>query len=121
MTRDQLIARKSMPADVPCGTCSACCTHDQIVLREDEADRFAWHYEGPQRVLDRKANGDCIYLTARGCAVHEAPPDLCRRFDCRVLFALTPKERRRERVAQSPHMRAVYDAGKRRLDTLEAA
>lgn len=118
MTRDDLIAMKERPADVPCGSCRACCTHDVIRLRDDELERFAWHREGPYYVLDRKADGSCIYLTERGCSVHDDAPDICRRFDCRVLFLTTPKARRRERVAQSPHMRAVYEAGKRRADTL---
>ena len=118
MTRDELIARKEQVADVPCGTCHACCERDRIVLRDDEYERFAWHWEGLQRVLDRKANGQCVYLTARGCAVHDNAPDICRRFDCRVLFLITPKSVRRQRIEQNPTMRGVYEAGKRRLQTL---
>lgn len=118
MTRDDLIARKQQVADVPCGTCHACCERDRIVLTEQESARFAWNFEGPQRVLDRKPDGSCIYLTARGCSVHDDAPDICRRFDCRVLFLITPKGVRRQRVEQNPTMRLVYDAGKRRLDTL---
>lgn len=121
MTRDQLIALKAEPRDVPCGSCRACCKQDRIVLSEAESDRFAWHMEGADRVLDRKASGECIYLTARGCAVHGAPPDICARFDCRVLFLLTDKAKRRQRITENPTMREVYDAGKRRLETLEAA
>lgn len=118
MTRDELIERKKQAANVPCGTCRACCTHDKIVLTEQECERFAWHFEGPQRVLDRKPDGSCVYLAGKGCSVHDEAPDICQRFDCRVLFLLTPKVMRRQRIAQSPHMRAVYDAGKRRLNTL---
>lgn len=119
MTRVELIARKALPANVPCGSCRACCKQDRIVLVDDEADRFAWHYEGTDRVLDRKPNGECIHLTEHGCGVHAAPPDICRRFDCRVLFAITPKAVRRLRVQQNPSMKAVYEAGKTRLSTLD--
>ena len=118
MTRDELIARKAQPASVPCGSCRACCKQDRIVLNDDEADRFAWHHEGADKVLDRKANGECIHLTASGCGVHAAPPDLCKRFDCRVLFLLTPKAARRIRIEQNPTMKQVYEAGKTRLATL---
>jgi hypothetical protein len=121
MTRDQLVAMKSRPAKVPCGSCRACCKQDRVVLTEAESARFQWHEELGERVLDRKTNGECVYLTDRGCSVHDAPPDICARFDCRVLFLLTNKAKRRQRVKENPTMRSVYDAGKRRLDTLEAA
>lgn len=119
MTPAELIERKALPADVPCGTCRACCKRDRVILRDDEADRFAWHDEGGQKVLDRNPDGSCIYLRESGCAVHDAPPDICRRFDCRILFLTTPKEVRRRRVQENPTLREVYEAGKRRLSTLE--
>jgi Fe-S-cluster containining protein len=119
MNKADLEARKQQPADVPCGTCRACCKQDVIYLRPDEAARFPAHIEGGRLVLDRKPNGECIHLTERGCAVHDAPPDICRRFDCRVFFLTTPKTQRRIRIQQNPTMRHVYAAGKARLDTLE--
>lgn len=109
---------KRLPADVPCGTCRACCIADRVPLREAEVERFAHRRDAQGYALAIKDNGECIYLTERGCSVHDAPPDICRRFDCRVLFLDTPKARRRERVEQNPSMRAVYDAGRRRLKTL---
>lgn len=115
MTLDEM---KALPATVPCGTCRACCMSDRVVLRDDEAECYRWHHEAGSKVLDRKSNGECVYLTARGCSVHDAPPDICRRFDCRILFLTTPKWRRRQRVIENPSMRLVYDAGKRRADTL---
>lgn len=118
MTPEQIASLKARSASVPCGACHACCERDRVILRDDEAARFAWHYEGSAKVLDRKGNGQCVYLTARGCSVHDDAPDICRRFDCRVLFLITPKSVRRQRVEQNPTMRAVYEAGKRRLDTL---
>ena len=121
MTREELIARKAQPANVPCGACRACCQRDRIVLQPDESSRFAHHCEGPQLVLDRQPNGACVYLRANGCAVHDAPPDICRRFDCRVLFLLTPKVQRRARISENPTMRHVYEAGKVRANTLRTA
>ena len=113
-----LEAMKLQPATVPCGSCRACCKQDRVVLRENESERFAWHYEGVDRVLDRRETGECVYLGPAGCRVHDAPPDICARFDCRVLFLTTPKARRRQRIAENSTMREVYDAGKRRIRTL---
>lgn len=114
-----VVEMKNSTAAVPCGICRACCVRDRIVLRDDEADRFKWHFEGAQKVLDRKSDGMCVYLTERGCSIHVDAPDICRRFDCRVLFLATPKATRRRRVQENPTMRAVYSAGRRRLDTLQ--
>jgi len=119
MSPAELKELKQQPADVPCGACRACCKQDMVRLGpNDDLAAFRWHMEGGRPTLDRKPNGECIYLTDHGCAVHDAPPDICRRFDCRVLFLTTPKTQRRIRVQQNPTMAAVYEAGKRRSQTL---
>ena len=118
MTRDELLSMKAQPSSVPCGTCRACCKQDVIHLGDDEAHKFAWHVEAGGKVLDRKPDGECVYLTAAGCGVHDDAPDICRRFDCRILFLLTPKTQRRIRIVQNPSMANVYKAGKSRLHTL---
>lgn len=106
------------PSTVPCGSCVACCKRDRITLMPEEAGRFHWHFEGGQIVLDRKPNGECVYLD-KGCAVHDDQPTLCRQFDCRVLFLNTPKTKRKIRIQQNPTMAEVYRAGKSRLATME--
>lgn len=120
MTQSELLALRSRTASVPCEGCRACCKSDRIVLSEkDDAARFAWHFEQGVRVLDRKPNDECIYLTADGCGRHGDAPDICKRFDCRVLFLVTPKPMRRIRIEQNPTMKFVYEAGKIRASTLE--
>jgi Fe-S-cluster containining protein len=110
------------PNSVPCGTCRACCKKDVIVLGpNDDLNAFKWHSEFGRAVLDRKPNGECTYLGPQGCTVHGAAPEICRAFDCRVLFLKTPKDQRRIRITTNPSMRAVYDAGRSRLKTLEKA
>jgi Fe-S-cluster containining protein len=105
-----------MSAPIKCGSCTACCKRDTVKLFDDEdAARFNWHLEGGFRVIDRKPNGECIYLTPKGCSIHGDAPVICQSFDCRVLFAETPKEKRRIRIALNPTMREVYDAGKKRI------
>lgn len=121
MTPTELLELKKHPSDVPCGGCHACCKQDRVTLGpSDDLDSFKWHLEFGRPTLDRKPNGECTYLTDRGCSIHGAQPDICRRFDCRVLFLTTPKTQRRIRVAQNPTMADVYSAGKKRLGTLEA-
>ncbi len=116
----ELEARRRRPADVPCNGCTACCSHDRVVLGPDDDPRaFRWHVEDGYAVVDRRANGDCIYLSPAGCSIHGAAPMICRRMDCRVLYAITPPEVRRMREAQNPQMAEVYRAGAARLDTLE--
>lgn len=119
MSRDELRELRARPSSVPCGGCSACCRRDAIALEpSDDLSRFAWHMEAGRPTLDRKPGGECVYLTAKGCGVHANAPSICKRFDCRVLYAMTPKSVRRQRVAMNPTMRDVYRAGKRRLSTL---
>lgn len=113
-----LQALKSHPASVPCGSCRACCKQDVIALAPTDTHE-KWHLESGRRVLDRKANGECVYLTDQGCSTHDNQPDICKRFDCRVLFLTTPKTQRRIRIQQNPTMREVYAAGKKRASTLE--
>jgi hypothetical protein len=120
LTASQLQSMRALPASVPCGSCRACCRNDAIQLGpKDDLDAFRWHIERGLPTLDRKPSGECIYLTERGCSVHAAPPDICRRFDCRVLFLTTPKAERRIRVQVNPSMVDVYAAGKKRAHTLE--
>ena len=120
-TPEQLQAMKQRESsETPCNGCTACCKQDTIVLGpRDDPEKYRWHLESGQRVLDRKPNGECTYLTSKGCGIHGAAPAVCRSFDCCVLFLITPKERRRERVEQNPTMRDVYDAGKKRLESLK--
>ncbi|MDP3611660.1 MAG: hypothetical protein Q8R98_07395, partial [Rubrivivax sp.] len=67
---------------------------------------------------DRKDNGDCTYLTDTGCSIKGKAPEICKRFDCRVLLLITPTERQAIRVAQNAAMAHVYAAGAERLHTL---
>lgn len=109
---------------IQCNGCTACCKRDVIVLRDgDDHDALRWHWvdgiEAGLRALDRKPNAECVYLGPHGCTIHERKPATCRAFDCRVLFLTTPKQQRRIRITQNPTLAQVYEAGKKRLGTLE--
>ena len=119
LTLAQLESRRQQASEVPCGDCRACCSHDRIFLGpKDDPRAFQWHLENGYAVLDRKVNGECVYLTPAGCGIHGKAPDICRRMDCRVLYLLTPAEVRQRRISENPHMTLVYQAGAYRRHTL---
>lgn len=74
---------------VPCGGCTLCCRGRQFVpLVEGDRDDF---YQTQQIAgvvgLAWKVNGDCIYVTDKGCSIHTRAPRVCRHYDCRGHFA----------------------------------
>ncbi len=119
MTSDKLSVLKLQAADVPCNGCRACCKDDLIFLsNEDIISEFNWELVNGRPALKHKSNGECIHLTESGCSVHNNPPAICRKFDCRVLFLETTKHQRKIRIQINPSMKEVYIAGKKRVDTL---
>jgi hypothetical protein len=85
-------------SDVPCGTCTACCTSYQFVLIEpDEHDTMARIHSDllvpapglppGHRVLGHDAEGRCPMLIDDACSIYEDRPRTCRTYDCRVLAA----------------------------------
>lgn len=73
--------------DVPCNGCTLCCHGDAVrILPHEDAGRWRTepHQSAPgARMLAHKANGDCVYLGASGCTIHDSKPQLCREMDCR--------------------------------------
>lgn len=128
MAMTQVIAadlqqRRSQISTVQCGSCRACCKGDPIALAVgDDPQQYQWHSEPFRgrvaRVLDRKANGECIYLTEQGCSIHGRAPLICRQFHCGVLFAMTPREARSRNIVERPLLAFVYAAGSQRLESL---
>lgn len=100
-----------------CNGCTACCWHDRVVLgpRDDPA-AYRWHVEDGYAVLDRRADGACVYLGDAGCSIHGAAPEICKRMDCRALVRVTPQEQQTVRAAANPQMALVYRAGAARLE-----
>jgi Fe-S-cluster containining protein len=96
-TRDFLAAwGRGDAGPVPCGGCSACCYYDGIPV-DKKRDRRHLSYLLTERdadgglVLQRRADGACAHLGARGgCTVYEHRPSACRSFDCRAFAAIRP-------------------------------
>jgi Fe-S-cluster containining protein len=93
-TRDFLAAWwRGDAGPVPYGGCSACCYYDGIPV-DKKRDRRRLPYLLTERdadgglVLQRRADGACAHLGARGCTVYEHRPSACRSFDCRAFGAM---------------------------------
>lgn len=92
-------------ADVPCGTCTGCCTSSQFIAigpEETETLRHipaALRFPAPGRpkghvLLGYDERGHCPMLVDGACSIYEHRPRTCRTYDCRVFPAagLEPDE-----------------------------
>ena len=94
----QRALRNEQDADVPCGSCTACCTASQFVhIAPDETDTLAHIpsellFPAPllprgQMLLGYDEHGRCPMLGEHGCSIYEHRPRTCRTYDCRVFTA----------------------------------
>ena len=90
--------RNRSTSDVPCGTCTACCTSGQFIhIGPDEKDTLAHIapellFSAPQRppghvLLGYDERGHCPMLIEGRCSIYEHRPRTCRTYDCRVFAA----------------------------------
>ena len=90
--------RREAESDVPCGTCTACCTSSQFVhIEADEVETLAHihaelQFPAPRMqegnvLLGYDENGHCPMLVDDKCSIYEHRPRTCRTYDCRVLPA----------------------------------
>lgn len=114
-------------ASVPCNGCRLCCINDMIVLHPEEGDDPA-SYETerirhpltgePALMLKHKPNGECIYLGASGCTIHDRAPLICRKFDCRKMYLRFSRAERKRMIRAGLLDRDKLDAGRDRVHTL---
>ena len=94
----QAAIRGDQGSDVPCGTCTACCTSSQFVhIAPDETDTLAHIPKEllvPAPRLPRgnvlmgyDEHGCCPMLVDNQCTIYEHRPRTCRTYDCRVFAA----------------------------------
>lgn len=85
-------------AEVPCGTCTACCRSSQFVhIGPDETETLAripraLLFPAPRLpeghvLLGYDEDGRCPMLGEAGCTIYEHRPRTCRTYDCRVFAA----------------------------------
>ncbi|MDE3206947.1 MAG: YkgJ family cysteine cluster protein [Acidobacteriota bacterium] len=90
--------RGERSAQVPCGSCTACCTSSQFVgVDPDETDTLAhippellFPAPGKPRghfVLPYDERGHCPMLVGGQCSIYDHRPRTCRSYDCRVFAA----------------------------------
>ncbi|MCU1346014.1 MAG: hypothetical protein JWL70_2280 [Acidimicrobiia bacterium] len=98
VTATRLAIRGEAEADVPCGTCTACCASSQFVhIGPEETDSLAHIppallFPAPQMpkgnvLMGYDEHGRCPMLTDIGCSIYEHRPRTCRTYDCRVFPA----------------------------------
>lgn len=94
----QSALRGDIDADVPCGTCTACCTASQFVpVGADETATLAHIpkellFPAPGRsrehyVLPYDERGHCPMLVEGRCSIYDHRPRTCRTYDCRIFAA----------------------------------
>jgi len=94
----QAAIRGAADADVPCGTCTACCRSAQFVhIAPDESDTLALIprtllFPAPGRprghvLMGYDERGHCPMLRDGGCSIYPHRPRTCRSYDCRVFPA----------------------------------
>ncbi len=94
----QAALRRERDADVPCGSCTACCTASQFVhIEPDETDALAHIpsallFPAPRRpsghvLMGYDERGHCPMLVDGACSIYEHRPRTCRTYDCRVFPA----------------------------------
>jgi hypothetical protein len=90
--------RGERDAEVPCHTCTACCTSSQFVhIGPDETDTLrhipgALLFPAPRLprghlVLGYDERGHCPMLVHGACSIYEHRPQTCRTYDCRIFPA----------------------------------
>ncbi len=124
-------------ADVPCGSCTGCCTSSQfIAIGPDEVDtlrhipaelRFPAPGRPPGHVLlGYDERGHCPMLVDGACTIYAHRPRTCRTYDCRVFPAsgLEPDDATKAAITERVHRWrfSLEDAGgATRLEAVRAA
>ena len=119
--------------DVPCGTCTACCTSSQFVhIGPEESDTLACIpkallFPAPglpkgNVVMGYDERGHCPMFVDGACSIYEQRPRTCRTYDCRVFPAagLEPDHDGRVRIAEQVR-RWSFDFPEPDDETLQSA
>lgn len=91
--------RGEADSDVPCGSCTACCTSSQFVhIEPDETAALAvippeLLFPAPGQppghlVMGYDQDGCCPMLVDGACTIYDQRPRTCRVYDCRLFTAL---------------------------------
>jgi Fe-S-cluster containining protein len=128
--------REEAGSDVPCGTCTACCTSSQFVhIAPDETATLrripkALLFSAPglptgHVLMGYDERGHCPMLRDGACTIYEHRPRTCRTYDCRVFPAagLVPDDDKPRIAERARQWRFTFadDAGRARQGAAHAA
>ena len=101
------VQRAGEVMDVPCGTCTLCCTSSYFIhIRPDEQETLAripkaLLFPAPglpkgHRLMGYNEHGHCPMFIENRCLIYEYRPQTCRSYDCRIFPAtgLSPEKER---------------------------
>jgi hypothetical protein len=114
----KLVDHNPFSANVPCNGCTLCCRTLIVPLADEEYEQYQWAWVRTRageilgRALQRKPNGDCVYLGDRGCTIHDRAPHVCKRFDCRELFLKSDRVGRRRAIKSGKLPKALFEKGR---------
>ncbi len=94
----QLAISGAKDADVPCGSCTACCTSSQFIhIAPDETATLrripkALLFPAPRLpvghvVMGFTERGHCPMFVDSACSIYDDRPQTCRTYDCRIFTA----------------------------------
>jgi Fe-S-cluster containining protein len=105
--------RGERDADVPCETCTACCTSSQFVhIGPEETDALSHIpadllFPAPRMpaghvLMGYDERGHCPMLFEGACTIYEHRPRTCRTYDCRVFPAagMLPEDPEKAQIAE---------------------
>ncbi len=121
-------------ADVPCGTCTACCTSSQFIhISPDEVTTLrripkallfaAPRFPSGHVVLGFTDRGHCPMFVDNVCSIYDDRPRTCRTYDCRIFTAtgVDPTNDGRDEIAvRSRQWRFAPDNAESTLVTEDA-
>jgi Fe-S-cluster containining protein len=129
----QIGRSREADVEVPCGSCTACCTSSQFIhIGPDEVETTsripsALLFAAPGRppghvVMGYDERGHCPMFVDGACSIYEHRPRTCRSYDCRVLAAagLELDEEAKTQITERTR-RWRFDLPTRRDHELQAA
>jgi Fe-S-cluster containining protein len=132
----QAAIAREQASDVPCGSCTGCCTSSQFVhIGPDETDTLAHvprslTFPAPglppgHVLLGYDERGHCPMLVDGACTIYAHRPRTCRTYDCRVFTAtaIEPDEAKVEirRRVDRWRFRVATAQDRAALDAIRAA
>lgn len=118
------VAKRLTIRHVPCNGCTLCCQGDAVRLEEEDM-KMGYQtephpYISGALMIAHKPNGECVYLSAGGCTIHDRAPSLCRIADCRSIALRLNFEAAAKLHALGRLDVRVWDQGQKLLEEMKS-